>query len=96
MAHLGMQVDGPGGGQWELAVRDGRVVGIDDGVSKRSTAVFHVHSTTFRSLVHGEFSVSQAVQSGRVWIEGNGMDRRRMEAVLQATATLPAAEVAGL
>ena len=87
LAHLGIEVDGPGGGQWELAVRDGRVVAIDDGVSPRSTAVFHVHSATFRSLVLGEFSVSQAVQTGQVRIEGNGMDRRRLEAVLQATTT---------
>src|SRR5208282_2204235 len=82
--HVGIQVDGPGGGQWELMVRDGRVVAIDDGVSRRSTAIFHVHSSTFRSLVHGELSVSRAVQTGQVWIEGNGMDRRRMEDVLQA------------
>jgi thioester reductase-like protein len=94
IARLGIQVDGPGGGQWELSVRDGRLVGIDDGVSRRSTAVFHVHSATFRSLVHGELSASQAVQSGRVRIEGNGMDRRRLEAVLQAAATSEAAEVA--
>ena len=94
VAHLGVQVDGPGGGQWELAVRDGRLLAIDDGVSRRSTAVFHVHSATFRSLVHGELNVSQAVQSGRVRIEGNGMDRRRLEAILQAAATSPAVEVA--
>jgi len=95
LAHLGVEVDGPGGGQWELLVRDGRLVAIDDGVSKRSTAVFHVNSTTFRSLVHGEFSVSQAGQAGRVRIEGNGMERHRLEAVLQAAATAPAVEVAG-
>jgi len=53
----------------------------------RSTAVFHVHSATFSSLVHGELSVSQAVRAGQVRIEGNGMDRRRLEAVLQAAAT---------
>ncbi len=87
MAHLGVQVDGPGGGQWDLLVREGRLVTVDDGVSSRSTAVFHVNSATFRSLVRGEFNVSRAVQTGRVRIEGNGMDRRRLEAVLQAAAT---------
>ena len=87
VAHLGIQVDGPGGGQWELFVRDGRLVAIDDGVSRRSTAVFHVHSATFRSLVHGELNASDAVASGRVRIEGNGMDRRRLEAILQAAVT---------
>jgi nucleoside-diphosphate-sugar epimerase len=94
IAHLGIQVDGPGGGQWELLVRDGRLVAIDDGVSTRSTAVFHVHSTTFCSLVQGELSVSQAVQAGQVRIEGNGMDRRRLEAVLQAMAAAEPAQVA--
>ena len=89
-----MQVDGPGGGQWELLVRDGRLVAVDDGVGPRSTAVFHVNSATFHSLVQGELSVSQAVLAGRVRIEGNGMDRRRLEAVLQATATGAKAEVA--
>jgi thioester reductase-like protein len=95
VAHLGMQVDGPGGGQWELLVRDGRLVAAEEGVSPWSSAVFHVSSTTFHSLVQGEFSVSQAVQAGRVRIEGNGMDRRRLEAVLQAAAAAAHAEVAG-
>ena len=95
IAHLGIQVDGPGGGQWELLVRDGRLVAIDDGVSMRSSAVFHVNSATFCSLVHGEVSVSQAVRAGQVRIEGNGMSRRSLEAVLQATATAASAEVAG-
>jgi nucleoside-diphosphate-sugar epimerase len=95
IAHLGIEVDGPGGGQWELLIRGGRLVAIDDGVSARSSAVFQVNSATFYSLVQGELSVSQAVKAGRVRIEGNGMDRCRLEAVLQATATAAAAEVAG-
>jgi thioester reductase-like protein len=94
IARLGIQVDGPGGGQWELSVRDGRLLAVDDGVSRRSTAVFHTHSATFRSMVDGELSASQAVASGRVRIEGNGMDRDRLEAILQAAATSPAAELA--
>ncbi len=75
-------------------MRDGRLVAVEDGVSRRSTAVFHVHSSTFRSLVHGELTASQAVANGRVRIEGNGMDRDRLEAILQATATNPALEAA--
>ncbi len=95
LARLGIQVDGPGGGQWELLIRDGRLVSIDDGVSARSTAVFRVHSATFSSLVHRKLSVTQAVQAGQVRIEGNGLDRRRLEAVLQATALAAPAEVVG-
>jgi putative sterol carrier protein len=95
IAQMGIQVDGPGGGQWNLMVRDGHLVSIDDGVSARSAVVFHVNSATFCSLVQGEFSVAQAVQAGRVRIEGNGIDRRRLEAVLEATTTAASAEVAG-
>jgi thioester reductase-like protein len=95
IARLGIEVNGPGGGQWELVVREGRLVSIDEGVSPRSTAVFHVSSTTFCSMVHGEFSVSQAVQSGKVRIEGNGLDHRRLEPVLQVAATPASVEISG-
>jgi thioester reductase-like protein len=94
VAHLGIQVDGPGGGQWELLVRDGRPVAFEDGVSVRSTAVFHLNSAMFSSLVHGKLSVSQAVRGGQVRIEGNGMDRRCLEAILQAAASPAIAETA--
>ena len=68
VARLGIQVDGPGGGQWELSVRGGRLVGVDDGVSRPAHRC-SVHSATFRSLVNGELSASHAVASGRVQIE---------------------------
>ena len=95
IAHLSIEVDGPGGGQWELLVRDGRVLAINEGVGRRSTAVFHVHSATFRSLVDGHIDIAQAVKAGKVQIEGNGMDRRRLEAVLQVTARAGAGQLAG-
>ena len=94
-AHLGIEVDGPGGGQWELLVRDGRLVAIDDGVRCGAPPFSTCIPPRSARLVHGELSVSQAVQAGQVRIEGNGMDRRRLEAVLQATATPRAVEVAG-
>ena len=89
-AHLGIEVNGPGGGQWELLVRDGRPVAADEGVGVRSTAVFKMTSGVFRRMVDGELAAAQAVKQGHVSIEGNGMDRGRLEAVLQAVATAPA------
>jgi len=86
-AHLGLQVNGPGGGQWELFVRHGRVVAAEHGVSSRATAVYHLHSTTFQKLVRRQLTVRQAVHRGEVRIEGNGMEPHRLEAVLQAAAT---------
>lgn len=88
-AHLGLQVNGPGGGQWELYVENGHVVAAKHGVSSRVTAVYHLHSATFKQLAHRQVTVDQAVRTGDVRIEGNGMEPERLQAVLQATATLP-------
>lgn len=87
MAHLGLRVNGPGGGQWELFVDNGHVIAAEDGVSSRATAVYHLHSKTFHQLVRQQLTVRQAVRKGHVRIEGNGMEPERLEAVLQATAT---------
>ena len=87
MGHLGLQVNGPGGGQWELFVHNGHVIAADDGVSTRATAIYHLNSKTFQQLARRQLTVSQAVRKGHVRIEGNGMERERLEALLQATAT---------
>ncbi|MGA2619629.1 MAG: SDR family oxidoreductase [Thermoguttaceae bacterium] len=86
-AHLGLQVNGPGGGQWELLVEDGQLVAADDGVSTRATAVYHLNSKTFQQLVRRQLTVRQAVRRGHVHIEGNGLEPERLEALLQAAAT---------
>jgi len=86
-AHLGLKVNGPGGGQWELVVRRDRVVAAEHGVSSRATAVYHLHSKTFHQLVRRQLTVRQAVRRGEVRIEGNGMEPQRLEAVLQTAAT---------
>jgi putative sterol carrier protein len=59
----------------------------EDGVSSRATAVYHLDSKTFHQLVRRNLTVRQAVSRGEVRIEGNGMEPKRLEAVLQATAT---------
>jgi thioester reductase-like protein len=93
-ARVGVQVDGPGGGQWELVVRDGRLVTLEDGVSARSEAVFHVNSATFRTLAHGEMTVADAFRFGHVRILGHAADVRRVAAVLQLLAGPALAESA--
>jgi nucleoside-diphosphate-sugar epimerase len=92
---VGIQVDGPGGGQWELLARDARLVAIDDGLTGRSSTVVQMNSATFHSLLEGKLSVTQAMQTGRVRIDGNGMDRRRLEAILRAATIHASVEVAG-
>jgi thioester reductase-like protein len=86
-ASLGLQVDGAGGGQWRLVLRDGRLTDIEPGLTEACTAVFHLDSSIFRRLVAREFSVEQAVQTGQVAIRGNGFKPRELEAALEAAIT---------
>lgn len=84
---LGLQVNGPGGGQWKLLVRDGRLLGAEDGISRQCSAVFQLSSRTFQQLAARQLSVTQAVSQGQVFIEGNGMKLSALEAVLQDAVT---------
>ena len=85
--HLGLQVSGPGGGQWKLLVRDGRVLAAEDGIGERCGVVFHLTSDMFHRLAAREMSVSQAVSRGWVTIVGNGVRSSTLEALLQAAVT---------
>jgi nucleoside-diphosphate-sugar epimerase len=85
--HVGLQVNGPGGGQWKLLVRDGRILAAENGICDRCQVVFHLTSETFRRLAAREMSVSQAVNQGRIAITGNGTPAPVLEAVLQTVVT---------
>ena len=82
---LGLEVLGPGGGQWELMLEDSCAVAAREGVSPRCSATFRLNSGTYRRLAARQLSVAQAVEAGHVDIEGNGMEPRQLAAVLQAT-----------
>jgi thioester reductase-like protein len=81
---LGLDVNGPGGGQWKLLLENRRLAGAEHGLHGRCTATLHLTSKTFQRLVTRQLTVAQAVQGGRVMIEGNGLSRSELEAVLQA------------
>ncbi len=85
-ARLGLQVNGPGGGQWELMLDDGQLVAAKSGLSSKSTATFHLNSETFRALALRRLAVGNAVKAGEVRIEGNGLEPDHLEAILQAAA----------
>jgi hypothetical protein len=87
LACLGLQVNGPGGGQWKLLVRDGRLLCAEDGITPQCSVVFQLNSRTFQQLAARQLSVTQAVGQGRVAIIGNGMKLSALEAVLQAAVT---------
>lgn len=71
--HLGLQVNGRGGGQWELALEDGRIHSAVPGVSSKCTATYYLNSATLQRMCRQETSAEAAVNTGRVVIEGNGV-----------------------
>ncbi len=71
--YLGLQVNGQGGGQWELAMKDGKIVAAGLGLGQRATATFYLNSTTFEELSTRAATVEQAINQGRLLIEGNGV-----------------------
>jgi thioester reductase-like protein len=84
LLHLGLQVSGPGGGEWKLLARDGRVISAEDGIDERCRVVFRLTSDTFRRLVAREMSVPQAVIRGHVQIIGNGIGSSALTASLES------------
>lgn len=84
---VGLQVNGPGGGQWELQLDRGRVVQAEPGLTSQCTATCYLNSGTFRLLASSEQSVESALASGRVVIEGNGVPLPELRLALQNIAT---------
>jgi thioester reductase-like protein len=70
--HVGLQVDGAGGGQWELVLADGRLVAVDPGISERCRSTLHLDSQTFASLAADTTTAEEALEAGHVSLEGNG------------------------
>jgi thioester reductase-like protein len=69
---IGLQVNGPGGGQWQLELAGGRLSAAKLGLPESSQAGLYLSSATFRSLVEGRISVDESINAGRVIVEGGG------------------------
>ena len=86
--HLGLQVNGQGGGPWELTLEAGRVVKAEPGISDHCTATYYLNATTFGRLAERETTVDEALATGRVLIEGNGLPLPELAQILQDVAQL--------
>ena len=84
---LGLEVDGPGGGQWELVLREGRPVAAKEGLAQRSTAVFRLDSHAYQRLANRCVTVHEALRNGQIVLERNGMEVRQLTAVFEAVVT---------
>ncbi len=56
------------------------------GLTPRSTATFYLNSATFERLARDETSVGQAISTGRVVIEGNGVPPDELARALHLVA----------
>ena len=84
--HVGLQVDGAGGGQWELVLADGRLVAVDPGISARCRSTLHLNSHTFASLAADTTTAEEALGSGQVSLEGTGLPNVLLVQALEEAA----------
>jgi nucleoside-diphosphate-sugar epimerase len=88
---LGLDIRGPGGGQWQLIVRNHQVLGAESGVHPEAHAVCRLDVETFADLIHGRCSLSQALSAGAAVIEGNGRSPAEYSSLLEQVLSLPVA-----
>lgn len=86
---LGLQVNGPGGGQWQLLLDRGRPVAAERGLGATCSATYVMDATTFRQLVLRQFPASHALATGRVLLEGSGRSRPEFAAILESVVIRP-------
>jgi thioester reductase-like protein len=84
--HLGLEITGPGGGEWELTLDQGRLISARPGLSARCTATYYLNVATFERLAESRTDAQQAIGTGRVVIEGNGVPLADLATTLQNLA----------
>jgi thioester reductase-like protein len=85
---VAIQVNGGGGGQWVMGLRDGRVRQATPGLGPQGTPRFYMNSDTFAALAEGARSVEDSVNGGRVVIEGTNGDDHQYVEILNQIVTL--------
>ena len=84
---LGLQVNGQGGGQWEIRLSGGRVLDVREGIAPECSAIFYLNSHTFLQLTMQQYTVQHSLRTGQMLIEGNGLPVDRLVDALQQTVS---------
>ena len=79
---VGLQVNGPGGGQWEIAVDHDRAVAQVPGLSDDRQPLIYLNSHTFTRLGRNEISVNDSLRQGQISFEGNDLRQRDLVGLL--------------
>jgi len=69
---VALQVNGPGGGQWTLAVDGRRAVAAELGLARDVGALVYLNSKTFEQCLAGRFSPDEAARRGLLAIDTRG------------------------
>jgi thioester reductase-like protein len=79
---LGLDVRGPGGGQWQLLIHQGQVLGAETGIHSGRPAVCRLETATLAEIVRKGQSWDDALAEGRLEFVGNGLSAREYTRLL--------------
>jgi thioester reductase-like protein len=85
---LGLDLRGLGGGQWQLVVQNGQVVGAETGIHSDRLAVCQTDVQTFADLCQGRTSWEAVFESGAATLQGHGLTTDAYAALLDQVANL--------
>jgi thioester reductase-like protein len=72
---VGLQVNGSGGGQWGFRMRGEQACEVRPGVCATDEVKIYLGAETMSALVGGSLTAQQAVDSGRMILDGEDADR---------------------
>lgn len=84
LTRIGLQVNGPGGGQWTLVVDEDRPVAAEVGLRSDQETLLYLNTKTFEQCVRGQLDPKGAARLGRLTIEGNHLPSGQTLSVLEA------------
>ena len=84
---VGLQVNGPGGGQWEILLDEGRPIAARPGLSPRCRNTLYLNSNTFARLGRNELTVPESLQTAQTLIEGCEPKQGNLVGVLEQLVT---------
>ena len=83
---LGLQVNGPGGGQWQCLLDKDRPIGLAHGLTTDCATTAYLNSNTFERIATRRLAAAQAINTGQVLVEGSGIALPRLAEALQSLA----------
>jgi len=79
---LALDVRGPGGGQWQLLIHNGQIIGAETGIHAEHSAVCRIEAATLADLARGKQSLDDALAHGQLEFVGNGLSAREYTTLL--------------